>query len=329
MDFKLKKSNLNFRVYTATEPPETGNENDICVISSVPMKNWILSPDAPTGKPRNSGDVHIEYAVNRKDVFNALKNSAMMIEAVAAKQYVNGVWKSVNAMIYKNGVWTQFSFTFMATISVTYPAGSVCSCSDGMTTLTAPDTSGAWNCIVPNTGAWTVRITDGNESAEEVVEITTNGQSESLSLDYNFYLFKYGDVVKNTGGFVTAAIRTHNSWSAEIPTITKNSDGSWRFETSAFSNAGIVHTTNKINITGFNKLCFKGTISKQTDNVCGMEIWTKVDATGASNRVASVHSTTDGYAEINLTTIDNGEYYIVMPVIGGGYYIHMEKMWLE
>lgn len=50
---------------------------------------------------------------------------------------------------------------FAATISVTYPAGSICTCTDGTTTLTAPDTSGKWDCVVPNVGLWIVSLDSG------------------------------------------------------------------------------------------------------------------------------------------------------------------------
>lgn len=73
---------------------------------------------------------------------------------------------------------------FAATISITYPAGSTCTCSDGTTTFTAPDTTGVWECIVPNAGTWTISCTDGTDSTEETVEITTDGQSESVELNY-------------------------------------------------------------------------------------------------------------------------------------------------
>lgn len=104
MDFKLKKSNLNFRVYTAASLPETGQENDICVISDVPMKNWFLSPDDPSGAPRNDGDVWIRYSVGG-NIFNALKNNTMLIAAISAKQYVDGVWVDVDVKSYQNGAF--------------------------------------------------------------------------------------------------------------------------------------------------------------------------------------------------------------------------------
>lgn len=79
---------------------------------------------------------------------------------------------------------------FSATINVTYPAGSTCTATDGETTLTAPDTSGTWDCVVPNAGTWTVTETTNNRSA--TVEITSDGQKENINLT-RFYLFKSGD----------------------------------------------------------------------------------------------------------------------------------------
>ena len=108
MDFKLKKSNLNFRVYTAAAIPTTGTENDIVIISEVPMSNWILSPDKPSGIPRSDGDVWIRYSVNG-DTFNALKNNSMMIATISAWQYVDGAWGDVTAMSYQDGEWVEWA----------------------------------------------------------------------------------------------------------------------------------------------------------------------------------------------------------------------------
>lgn len=79
---------------------------------------------------------------------------------------------------------------FSATINVTYPAGSTCTCSDGTTTLTAPNTSGSWTCIVYNAGTWTVTSTSGTETDSKAVTITTDGQSTSVELSYALFLFK-------------------------------------------------------------------------------------------------------------------------------------------
>lgn len=65
---------------------------------------------------------------------------------------------------------------FTATINIAYPAGLTCKATNGSTTLTAPDTSGTWACVVPNKGTWT--ITAGEWSAE--ANMTTSGQTETV-----------------------------------------------------------------------------------------------------------------------------------------------------
>ena len=68
---------------------------------------------------------------------------------------------------------------FSATIHITYPAGSVCTVTDGKTTLTAPDTRGTWDCVVPNAGTWTVTY---KGSVWTSVNITTSGQHETVNV---------------------------------------------------------------------------------------------------------------------------------------------------
>lgn len=71
-----------------------------------------------------------------------------------------------------------------AFIVTTYPAGSVCTASNGSTTLTAGDTSGSWVFKLPAAGTWTVTSTDGTDTATATVVISTEGQSESVELSY-------------------------------------------------------------------------------------------------------------------------------------------------
>ena len=105
----LKKSDLNFRVYTVEAKPTTpGAENDIAIISPVPMTNWLMSPDKPSGIPRNDGDVWIRYSVSGKNTFNALKQNALVIAAISAWQYVDGKWVFRNAVSCQGGEWVDW-----------------------------------------------------------------------------------------------------------------------------------------------------------------------------------------------------------------------------
>lgn len=116
---------------------------------------------------------------------------------------------------------------FSATINITYPAGSICTVKNGSTTLTAPNTSGTWACIVPNAGDWTVSCTDGTQAASKTISITADGQSVAASLNYNTIPeFTY------TGDYETVD-------DADTPITT--SDGNWKIR---FLTSGTLTFTN-------------------------------------------------------------------------------------
>ena len=132
-----------------------------------------------------------------KDGKTKTKNSGTS-GVVAFKGLASGTWTVTitgdGKTAQKNVVVTTDYSTviafFAATINITYPAGSTCTCSDGTTTLSAPDTSGTWACIVPNAGTWTATSTSGTETDSKAVTITTDGQSTSVELSYALFLFK-------------------------------------------------------------------------------------------------------------------------------------------
>lgn len=70
-----------------------------------------------------------------------------------------------------------------AIISVTYPEGSICTCTNGTKTLKAKDTSGKalFNVTV---GEWTVTATRNDESVSSNVVITSDGQIKSVGLSF-------------------------------------------------------------------------------------------------------------------------------------------------
>jgi hypothetical protein len=84
-----------------------------------------------------------------------------------------------------------------AVIGVTYPEGSTCTCTDGVEEFTAKDTSGQAIFVIPYVGTWIITATDDTNTSSETVEITSEGQSVNVELDYVYYLFKEGDLTKN------------------------------------------------------------------------------------------------------------------------------------
>lgn len=96
-----------------------------------------------------------------------------------------------------------------AAIGVTYSAGSTLTCTNVETgeILTAnPKTEGntQWVFAIPQVGTWTVTATDGANTSNKSVEIISEGQFESINLEYIYVLFdgeNGGDNTRITGGW--------------------------------------------------------------------------------------------------------------------------------
>ena len=90
-----------------------------------------------------------------------------------------------------------------AIIGVTYPEGSVCTCSNGTLTLTAKDTTGKALFVIPSAGTWTVTAVSGSKSTSKTVSITAEGQVETVTLMFETILWEAGSDQNTslTGGF--------------------------------------------------------------------------------------------------------------------------------
>lgn len=158
---------------------------------------------------------------------------------------------------------------FSATIAVTWPAGSTCTCENGSTVLTAPDTSGSYTFTVTNTGTWTVSCTDGTENASTTVSITADGQSTTAKLAYDLRLFDNGDECTDTTGGWTNAGYTYTSMLPAPPEI---SDGRIQLYGKPGGNTGI-GTAQSIDLTGYSKLVIdRDVLSTNSANNAG-QIW--------------------------------------------------------
>lgn len=90
-----------------------------------------------------------------------------------------------------------------AVIGVTYPSGSVCTCTNGTLTLTAKDTSDKAIFVIPSAGTWTVTAVSGSKSTSKTVSITAEGQVETVTLMFETILWEAGSDQNTslTGGF--------------------------------------------------------------------------------------------------------------------------------
>lgn len=200
-----------------------------------------------------------------KDGKSKIKNSGTS-GVVVFKGLASGTWTlaitdgsqtSSKPVVVTADYSTVIAF-FTATINITYPAGSTCTCSDGTTTLSAPDTSGTWACIVPNAGTWTAAATDGVENTSESVSITTDGQIAAIELSYLLWLYKSGNTYNAvTGGW---SVAEHPSTGGSFDSVLTLNDDSMLLSTEVFGGSvayANAFTNNSIDLTGVNTLKFK------------------------------------------------------------------------
>nr|DAZ49906.1 MAG TPA: hypothetical protein [Caudoviricetes sp.] len=177
---------------------------------------------------------------------------------------------------------------FAATINITYPAGSTCTCSDGTTTLSAPDTSGSWTCIVYNAGTWTATATDGDKSKSADVVITTDGQTENITLQYITHLFNNGDTCDAiTGGWGTG------STSAGSASISGQQISIVAYAKKSFS----CGPKNKIDVSEYKAL------SVTVDSIDNGSLSVYLYATSISNPAAKVTTSTTGTVSLDISSV--------------------------
>lgn len=318
--FGIGGSSLYYSVVCSTTEPAK-KEGRIWVKSGVPMtelefgKTWTSAAVGTTviggalggANPTSANKMLEIFYTKLAGIYNRMKVNP---ESCKQVQGSAGNWVSVDAYVCHSDTWIQFSSVFSATINITYPAGSTCTCSDGTTTLSAPDTSGTWACIVPNAGTWTAAATDGVENTSESVSITTDGQTVAVELSYYTYLFKPNtDTTNVTGGWQLNSKGSLDSAGEQLVATFTNA-----------YNHGIafnVATINKIDFTEFTTLV---ATCKAADN------------NNAAPRSATfaVASTQSGFnnagtasTKIASTTFSNSTTTVTIDVSGisGSYYV--------
>lgn len=232
-----------------------------------------VSKDGKT-KTKNSGTSGVV-------VFKGLKSGTWTVT-------ITGDGKTAQKNVVVTTDYSTAIAFFAATINITYPAGSTCTCSDGTTTLSAPDTSGTWACIVPNAGTWTVSSTDGDKSKSADVVITTDGQTENITLQYITHLFNNGDTCDAiTGGWGTGAT------SAGSASISGQQISIVAYAEKTFS----CGPKNKIDVSEYKAL------SVTVDSIGGGSLSVYLYATSASNPAAKVTTKTTGTVSLDISSV--------------------------
>lgn len=162
------------------------------------------------------------------------------------KATLSGQTATQTVNITQFGVYRVTMSYFKATIRVTYPVGSICTCSKGDEVLTAGSTSGVKTFTVTSAGTWTVKATDGSRTVSESVSITASGESKSVILAYTQDLYNQGNTYEDvTGG-----------WKAYYPNVKFNSDNITIdiISSETYAGSGVAGTINKVDITGYKTL---------------------------------------------------------------------------
>ena len=187
-----------------------------------------------------------------------------------------------------------------AVIGVTYPAGSVCTCTKGTKSYKAKNTSGLVLFAVPDTGDWTVSCTDGTDTASKIVTISAEGQAEKVELSYKDYLLN-GEA--QTYAFAAHAQAVNkNAPNGAIGSVASGSNGT----TLTGSWNGVWATDKVIDLTEFDSLVFDVTVNSMTGWGGFIGVF---DATG--------YWSDSQIAAINGNNLQNGENVIDVSGITG------------
>lgn len=231
---------------------------------------------------------------------------------------------------------------FSATISITYPAQSTCVVKNSSGTQVASDTNTSdgtktWTAMVDAAGTYTITATatDGSgKTKSTTVSITTDGQSESVTLTFETVLWEAGSDQNTslTGGFA-ANDANYVTIGSDAVTITGNRTyfGSGSHE---WSYSGNFYTKSKVTKGQFEYFC--ANITENTGTNANNKAWLY-----AADQHDFTESNTLARLEIPVTTGETGIFRmpltgIISAVLGIRVYgynnqqtIKTDKIWLE
>lgn len=93
---------LNFNV-VGNPQPSNPSENTIWVNTDVKITDEVLSGVEPASPAE--GSVWVETGTDGEIVFSVVKNKAIQIHPLSAKQYISGAWVEKTAQIFQDGEW--------------------------------------------------------------------------------------------------------------------------------------------------------------------------------------------------------------------------------
>lgn len=198
-------------------------------------------------------------------------------------------------------------------IAVSYPAGSVCTCSNGTKTLKAKDTGGQalFNVSI---GTWTVSCTDGSRTKSTQVSITAEGQNVSVVLEYEFYIFKSGAGLQN--GFKVTKVNGCSNYNPSDKTKI----------TMSGSDHNVISFSPSVNLSKYSTIVFdiQNIESNQYGILCGVSSnstsWNATDPyAGFDSWVRLLDSTSRKTLKLNIASISTAKYIKIHEILNSGY----------
>ena len=203
---------------------------------------------------------------------------------------------------------------FSATISITYPAKSKCVVKNsGGTTIASDTNTGSstkkWTATVNAKGTYTVTATatDGSgKTKSQSVSITADGQSKSVTLSYEVFLF-------NNGAVVPFSSEAQSEATVSIGNKISFGSGSG---SSLYNRGAVAYTKSKIDLTEYTSVVFEGSFTKVTDSSAARSI------AGVITQTPSAEPGQDNlYAAKAYLDVTNSSWTVDISSLSGEYYV--------
>ena len=216
----------------------------------------------------------------------------------------------------------------VASIVVTYPAGSTLTCTLGSKVLTAKNTSGKWVFGLPSTGNWVVKAVSGSKSKSKAVSITAEGQVETVTLMFELLLFNNGLVDGIAWDYV---YNQDTNASSSISDVIKMHSFSW--------DNGIVlqrpvarrGISSAIDLSKYSMLKIRTKACTNSNGNAGLCIGSSL--AGKDLGEASITKTAGQTTSIDVSAITKNSFISILAQPGNDYGntidISFDKVWLE
>lgn len=216
----------------------------------------------------------------------------------------------------------------VASIVVSYPAGSTLTCTLGSKVLTAKDTSGKWVFGLPSIGDWVVKAVKGSQSASKAVSITAEGQVETVTLMFELLLFNNGLVDGIAWDYV---YNQDTDASSSISDVIKLSSTSWDNNISLQRPVARRGISSAIDLSKYSMLKIRTKACARSDGDAELQIGSSL--AGHDLVEASITKMAGQTTSIDVSAIAKSSFITIWARSGNEYGntidISFDKVWLE